>query len=120
MKYIKFGFIILALSLAYFFIFELPKYNASKIALEKSAQLEEQKRSNNKEAEIQQKKKSLVDCLALAEDKFTDTMKLNSTPHYAADSPYYIDYYTWNDSHIKERTEDNLQRDRELCITLFK
>lgn len=56
-------------------------------------------------------------CLKKAEENFTANFKLNSNP---APQEGYPDARVWNDTQIKDRTEDNLRKDKEICIQLYK
>ena len=56
-------------------------------------------------------------CIEEANENFHMTLELNSHP-----SPQegYPDAVMWNSTEIKVRTEDNLRKDKELCIKLYK
>lgn len=89
------GFLIITIVVGYYFIFALPNQS---------------KAGENQQAELDS-------CLEKAEEKYRTTFELNSYPAPQEGYPYAR---RWNDARIIERIEDNLRKNKEICIQLYK
>lgn len=100
---------IVALSVAYYFVYYLPKQAQDKA-------IQEQKQQELLRAQELSNRLALDACLQKAEKEFYDTFKINS---YLDPRPGYPDARTWTDSYIKDSVTKKLEDDKGLCIKLY-
>ena len=100
-----------AVAVAYYFGVALPSYNEARLGLERQRYADEQKRSQQKEKEAEERKGMLESCLQKANDDYFAYLKLNGTQlkNGNVSTPQYVS------TAADKRKSD----DRDACLKQF-
>jgi len=113
---IALSFLIVALSIGYYFVIYLPQKDNDQKAVQEQTQREQVKSQLDQKNKIQQQQTNLQNCLGAAQRDFDNNFVINS---YPAPRPSYPDTRIWTSLEIQNIVNGKLNDNKALCIKEF-